>query len=249
MSTLTARGIFDRVRGIINRIPVTIVPNVGGIVEDENTNTSYNPVNAGSGTVADEYLLTHLNTIVRYICSACKSFHTSTNVEEADTATGPTLVDDQVRGRVVHGTVRRNNGTEEVRARFRELGEHYDLQSSGREATEVYPAYTYLDHDVTIYPTPTTGSVAKYVVSPSGITVNNMVGLTDVLAVDNRFEGAIVAYVAAKAFQQIEEGELHNLWLTLFTRKIEPFLSGTRIGDPSTHLVSAISYERENEIE
>lgn len=250
MSTINARGIFARVRGIINRIPVTIEPTTGGLVEDENDDTGYNPINTGSGTVADEYLLLHLNAVVRYIVNTCKAFHISTNVADADITTGPTISDDEVVGRIVHGTIRRvNSSSQEIRARYRELGAHYDMESSGRAATEAYPAYTYLDHEVTLYPSPTNGSFAKHVISPSGITLGNMANLSDVLAIDNRFEGAVVSYVAAKAFQQIEETALHDLWMTLFTRKLEPFLIGTRIGDPRTHLVSAISYERENEVE
>lgn len=250
MSTLNARNIFARVRGIINRIPVTIPNPDSGTVEDEISEKQIGTVVTGSGTIADEVLLHHLNHVVRYIVNACKVFHVITNSNEASVTTGPSLSDDEIKARVVHGTITRtNDANDEIRCRFRELGEHYDLEQSNRAATEEWPAYTYLDHDITLYPTPVATSFARYVISPSSIRPENMADLSDVLAVDNRFEGIIVAYVAAKAFRQIEEKELHTLWMTLFTRKLEPFLLGTRIGDPRTHLVSAIAYERENEIE
>lgn len=248
MSTLTARHIIKRVRGIINRIPVD--DGKTGIVDAEEPWTMLNTSWASSGTIADELLVGYVNQVQRYISTHSKVFHLSGLSQFADTSTGPTASDDQIKIRSVHGTIKRtNSSSSKVRARFRELSEHRDLENSGRNATEDYPAYTYLEHDITIYPTPTSGSEALYVLSPSQISIFNMKDESDTLDVDSRFEGAIVSYVAAKAFRQLEEATLHDAWMNLFYRKMEPFLIGTRIGDPRTHLVSGISYELDNELE
>ena len=250
MATLNARAIFRRVREIINRVPVSSDQSVTGI-DDEAPWTMENTIVAASGTIADEVLLYHLNYIVRHIVNSCKVFHLPNTSEDGVISTGPTISDDEIAARVVQGSIRRKkDATTEVRARFRELSEHFDLEMSGRSATEDFPAYTYTDHEVTVYPDDSTyGSLALYAISPSTISVENMVNISDVLAIDSRFEAPIVYYVAAQSFRQLEEHGLHDLWMNLHNRAMEPFLIGTRIGDPRTHLISAIAYERENEVE
>lgn len=250
MATIQARIIFRKVREIINRIPV-LSNATSQPVADEAPWTNENVVLSPSGNIPDEVLLYHLNYAVRHVVQSCKVFHLANTSEDGNVSTGPTIVDDEIVVRAVQGTIRRKKDiSTEVRARFRELSEHRDLEMSGRSATEDYPAYTYTDHQIEVYPDDSThDSLATYVISPSSISVENMVNISDVLGVDSRFEGVIVAYIAAKAFRQLEENELHDVWMGLFQRKIEPFLIGTRIGDPRTHIVSAVAYERENEIE
>jgi len=250
MATIQARTIFKKVRANLNRVPVSSDQTITGI-DDEAPWTQENTVVAASGTIADEILLYHMNYVVRHIVNSCKVFHLDNTSEDGVISTGPTVADDEIPMRVVHGSIRRKkDANTEIRARYRELSEHRDMELSGRNATEDFPAYTYTDHEVEVFPDDSTyGSLALYVISPSTISVENMVNFSDVLAVDSRFECPIVCYVTAMAFRQLEEHGLHDLWMNLYNRSLEPFQIGTRIGDPRTHLISAISYERENEVE
>lgn len=247
---LTATKIFERVRGIVNRLPV--YQSLTASVQDEVPSHDENVVFSGSQTISDETLLRPLNQVRKYIVNAVKVFHLPDSLQELVTVdASPTLSNDEIGGRYVHGTVKRVRfgDFKKVRARYRELSEHFDLETSGRGATEDYPAYTYNDHDIDVYPNPVEGSEVLQVLIPSSIRVENMAAGTDTLELDERFEGAIVAYVTAHAFLSIQNPTMYSLYMSMFNNKLEPLLIGTRIGEISKQLISSVEYEKENEIE
>jgi len=239
---MTTEKIIERVRGVINR-PVFLTTAV-----DENPLLDSNVVDTGSRTVSDETLLRFINQVQRLIVHGCKSFHLQSSTD-ISTIAGPSLTMDENTGRVIHGRIQRiKDDDTKVRVRYRELAEHQTLETSGRSATEDYPAYLYNDYELDIYPTPTNGTVVEYVVTPPTITIEQHV-LGATLTIDDRFEPSVVAYVSSKAFRSLGEDEMSEVWFDLYKRKIQPFLTGVRIGDPSTHIISHDVYERDNEVE
>lgn len=202
-------------------------------------------------TVTSRFILKALNDAQQQIVSSAKAYHIPLLINQFEgTSSEFNLllnVDRILHGRVWRQTVDtcsdRNNATGWIRCRYRDVGEHQLLETSGRIASECFPAYTWNDNILRVYPTDGLIRV-DYVAYPE-----QMDNLTDTLQIDHRFDGALVAYVTAQAFKQLGEVHDHNLYMSIFDRRLHNFSRDFRIGPAIKGRLGSIHLDEEMELE
>ena len=236
----TAMFYLQKLSETINRLEISGDYSVGGsTLEVDNSPTR---------RVSERFIINTLNDIQNLIVSSAKAIHIPDLIVRY---TGDIDVFNSIRkNRVLHGRVWRKDetvpstfGTLYSFCRYRDIAEHRKLESSNRQATALYPSYTYDDNVLTVYPF-SSDLIIDYVKNPDELT-----SLSDTLEIDERFNGVINAYLTAQAYKQFREPELHNLWMKVFDRRFKGFNRRYRIGPSEEKLVGPIYHEEETEVE
>lgn len=222
----------QKVRETLNRLPLY-----------ESSFTAEDIDDSPTLNIKDSFIINEINNVQNMIVSHAKAFH----IPELRMTFSGTLNDFNAteKERLLHGTVYRIDQNDvPVKCRYRDVSEHSHLESSGRNATSTYPAYTWDDNKLSIYPSPTNGLQVYYISKP--IVLRN---LSDTLQIDKRFDGAIVAYVSSQIYKQLDEPERHKILAAVGDRRLKNMTRKFRIGPASKAFVGPYILEEEIEIE
>lgn len=204
-----AERYVNRVRRYIDQVPF----------QDENVPDESTATESVSTSLSDDFLLDSINAAVRSIVSRAKACH----VYDAITNDSDTTTPSGVIVRLLRGSAKLNGN----RAVFRNVDRARRLEDTGRSGSTSKPAYTYENGEIIFYPAPNYGSgdttELRYVDIPSKATA-----LSDEVPLDERFEAAIVYYVAAEALQRLRRMELEQIARQQYEEEVQAFDLGVR---------------------
>lgn len=249
-ATFTVQDVIDQVRGVINRVEPYASD---GFTEATMTDAS-NVLDSAGRTFHDDWFIEQVDHAQRVIAQKCKAFHLDSLVTEHKGGIDRyNSLNDKLR--TLHGRIERigaectSSACDYITARYRGIAEHEMLEQAGRSATACYPAYTYDDGILQVYPKPDTsdddaiGVKVDYVAHPTQLTAT-----TDTLEVDARFLGPIVAYVASKAFAMMNQTVQADSFWNIYLRRIQP-LTRKIMPNMARSYSGPMLAELENEIE
>lgn len=218
---IKAQRIVNRARRLLDQIPFT----------NETADTDSNMIGGPGTRFSNAEMLELVNAAQHAIAQNVKASHVPALIASSSTTTPTAPVLRILPNRVFRSA---DAGTTWERAVRRKVDSHRRLDDPGRQATDDYPLYTYEGGELNVYPSG--GSVTWfYVTTPTDLT-----SLTDTLQVDERFECAMVHYVASLAYQKLQRVDLHDFTLEIFKSELEPYLRDT---------TSSLLKEREVEVE
>jgi hypothetical protein len=209
--------IVNRARTILNQVPFA----------GEDTSIESNIAGSPTTRHSDEELIDYVNRAERAIIAQVKACHAYPNIvaEESSVAAASTTISTPTYPvfRVMRSRVL---GLDGVRARQRAVDSQRRLARSGLQPTAARPVFTYEDGEVMIYPT--TGEALKtfkyyYVRVPAQHTA-----LSDVCNLDQRFEAAMVWYVASMAAQKHRRRDLHAFAFQVYQDELTPYARNLR---------------------
>jgi len=192
-------------------------------LSSETTDADANVVDSASTTFSDENLTQRLNAALFDIASNVKAQHVPQLIAKYASATNATIG----ALRVLEDRVfREDSGQNMVRSVRRSVSSHGRLESAKREATEAYPVHTHDDADLSVFPSGA-APVEVYAVDPPS-SVSWGADQTNHLPVDERFEAAIIYFVAASCFGSMERPKKQDFYESLYQEEIGPYKLTTR---------------------
>lgn len=213
--------VFEVVRTNLDRVPLS------GEVTERDEDVMESP----SRTVSDKQLLQYINDGQRLLTERVKALYLQSLV---NTYTGPLSgFDQEDMARPLVGRVERRSSNTYYSARQRDVAEHNYLESSGRKATPKRPAYTVDGGFLEVYPNGDPTVRIDYVAYPDKFELGS--DAFQPLDVSFILTGPLIMYVTAKAQRSIERIGLHDLYMNLFERLVQPFGRGWRIGRPDDY--------------
>jgi hypothetical protein len=214
---ITAARIVTRTRRLMNQMGFTT----------ESTETDSHIVGSPTTRFSDEELIDLINDGVRSIIQIAKASHVYPQIQ-TDTSLTPTKpVVRILRNRVFYSG---DAGATYKRARRQLVDTRRRLAEPGRQATANYPIYTYEAGELKVYPT---GGAVKwsYVTIPTPLDSSNpSSALTQPIPIDERFECALVHYVASLAYQKLQREDLHEMTYGVFLDEMAPYSPETVTG-------------------
>lgn len=210
---MTVGDIVTRVRRILDQIPL----------ENESVSTDSQVLGSTSTRFSDSNLMDRINSGVRQIVRRCKASHFPKMIILYEAALADINTDNE---RILLSRVERNQNlnADPLFCKRRTVSASRRLEKSGRAGSVTAPAYTYEDGQLTIYPSSATNGHDVYVVK----TPTTKTSLGDDVEVDERFELALVMYVAASCYQTMQQPNLREYARQVYEDEIQPYLSEVR---------------------
>lgn len=218
---LKAQRIVDRARRLLDQIPFS----------SETADTDSNMIGGPGTRFSNEEMLELVNAAQHAIAQNVKASHIPNLIKGTSLLVAPTPVLRILPNRVFLSA---DAGTTYTRAVRRKVDSHRRLEDPGRQASTTYPIYTYEAGELNIYPAGQS-YYWFYVTTPTELTA-----LGDTLQVDERFECAMVHYVASLAYQKLQRMDLHDLTNEIYLSELQPYARNTS---------GSVLKEREVEVE
>lgn len=212
---MTGSYIIERVRRILDQVPFV----------SESVERDSDLIGSPSTNFSDENLMERIINAQKIIISRCKAQHVPSAIIKYDESTGdlPDIQSPIVR--LLQSRVFRDNDADEpVRATQRPVDGSRRLERSGLASSVSYPTYTYEDGALRILPT--TAQYDVYMVALPTFSTTK----TDHLVLDERFENAIIMYVASTCYQTLQRSELHDYAFSVFEDEIDAYAIYNRYG-------------------
>ena len=100
-------------------------------------------------------------------------------------------------------------------------------ETPGRQATGMYPVYTFEDGELNVHPS---GNVAAFFVEmPPTLTTTNITNEEDFLWIDERLEAAITAWVCASCWETMKDVQRTELYMQWYEDEIQPYSLANRM--------------------
>lgn len=218
---LKAQRVVNRARRLLDQIPFS----------SETADTDSNMIGGPGTRFSDAEMLELVNAAQHAIAQNVKASHIPALIASANSLVPSSPVLRLLPNRVFLSA---DAGTTYTRAVRRKVDSHRRLEDPGRQASTTYPIYTYEAGEMNIYPSGQS-YFWFYVTTPTDLT-----SLGDTLEVDERFECAMVNYVASLAYQKLQRMDLHDLTNELFVSELQPYARNTS---------GSVLKEREVEVE
>lgn len=208
---IKVQRIVNRVRRLMDQIPF-----VG-----EGTESDSHVTGSPTTRFSDSELIELINDGVRAIVQAARASHVYDQIHE-DSSLSPTRpVVRLLRNRVFRNT---------VRARRQLVDTFRRLLESGRQPSDSFPVYSYEAGELNVAPSAGTLSWF-YVTIPEPLDSSDpTTSLATDLPIDERFECALVYFVASLAYQKLQREDFHEMTYQIFLDEMGPYSPGTVTG-------------------
>lgn len=194
----------DRVRTVLLQQPFG----------DEHTDTETHALDSPTVSISKRFIRQSVNDAIRAIVPLVKACHVPGAIRN-----GTTLVPTHPVVRLLKNRTRR----EGVRAVYRTATRSDRLEETGKAGTASEPTYTFDDGEIKVFPA---GNVSYYYVSiPDEVTTDDAE-----IALDERFEAAIVWYAAALCFERQQKAVMQEACMQRFYAEIDVFMLDKRLG-------------------
>lgn len=207
-----AERYLSRVRRYIDQVPFN----------NEDTSDEPEAAESVSTSIPDDFILQSINSASKAITSRAKACHVYDAIVEENLSSSPTSPSNVVV-RLLKGSQKFNGN----RAVMRDADRARRLEGTKQGGSDSKPVYTYEDGEISFYPSPDYNNgdtvTIRYVGSPDEVT-----SFSDEMPLDERFEAAIVYYVAAECFQRIRRMGLEQIARQQYESEVQAFGLGTR---------------------
>lgn len=212
---IKAQRIINRVSRLMNQLPFT------------NEDTAVDSNILASPTTrfnTDEYLEMINSACLRFVNSS-KACHVY-NAVLVDDETSLTGVKNVTSGsKAIIRLLRNRIKVDGVRAFGRRVDQYKRIAEAGRAGDATHPVYTFEAGEVRVYPTPQATQEIAYVTQPDPVSSVN-----DSLPIDERFEAAVVYYVASLSYAKLQRSDLSELMDQIWQDEISVFDIDLRTG-------------------
>ena len=205
---MTGSYLISRIRRILDQVPFV----------DESVDRDSDLIGSPSTNFSDSNLMERIINAQKIILSRCKAQHALTAVIRYDENAGDLPDIESPIVRLMFSRVFRDNDNDvPVRATQRPVDGSRRLERSGLASSATYPTYTYEDGALKILPAATQFDVYMLSMPTFSTTVSEHQPL------DERFENAIIMYVAASCYQTLQRPDLHEYTYSVFEDEVDAF--------------------------
>jgi len=205
---MTGTYLINRIRRILDQVPFVA----------ENVDSDSDLIGSPSTNFSNENLMERIINAQKIIMSRCKAIHMLPAVIKYDESTGDIPEIEVPIVRLMYSRVFRDNDDDApVRATQRPVDGSRRLERSGLASSVSYPTYTYEDGALRIMPAATQYDV--YMLSLPTFSTN----VASHQPLDERFENAIIMYVASSCYQTLQRPDLHEYSYSVFEDEIDAY--------------------------
>lgn len=223
---MTLQHILTRTRRLLDQVPLA----------RENVATDSSVIGSPSVSFSDENLTDRVNEAIRAIVPRVKAEAIPQTINLEDDAILPATAN--VEAFTVRLLPRRIFLRDASNNVYRALRRSVDSQQRlegrygsrpGRQATIECPVFTWEDGQFRIYPTVANASLLAYTIRmPSPLSLPG--DRNAELPLDERFEKAIISYVASTCYQTMQRPNLSDWQMQVFEDEIDPYTLDVRLG-------------------